>query len=58
VKALDYLIARLREPTTASGISGLAVLIGAPPGTFEVLTQFLVSLGSLLAIVLPERGRS
>lgn len=46
---------RLREPSTMAGISALAVLFGVPPGTLELVTQVVVGVAGLAAIVLPEQ---
>jgi hypothetical protein len=56
---MDFIINRLREPSTWSGIAALAVALGMgiPPGTVEAITQVGVGLAGLAAVVLRERGK-
>lgn len=48
---------RLREPSTWAGLSALAVLFGAPPGTVEVVSQVVGGVAAAAAIVLPEKAK-
>lgn len=52
------ILGRLREPSTMAGLSALAMLLGAPPGVPELAVQAVAGVAGLLAVVLPEKGRS
>lgn len=49
---------RLREPSTWAGLSALAVLFGAPPGTVEAVSQVAGGLAAVAAVVLPEKPKA
>lgn len=51
---MNMILARLREPSTMAGLSVLATLAGAPPGSVEAVGQVVAGIAALLAIVLPE----
>lgn len=55
---LDWIIARLKEPTTWIGILGLftAAGINLAPEMSNLIVTAGVSLGGVLAIVLKEKG--
>lgn len=55
---IDWLIARLVEPTTWIGIMslGTAAGISLAPELSESIVTFGVALGGVLAIVLKEKG--
>ncbi len=49
---------RLKEPSTMAGLSALAVLFGAPPGTVDLLFQVIGGLAGLAAVLIPEGGNA
>lgn len=53
-----YIINRLKEPSTWSGLGMLAVSLGlgVPPGTIEAITQVATGVGGLLSIFLREKS--
>lgn len=50
----DHLGARVREPSTWAGISILATMFGAPPGSIDLVSQVITGIAGLFAIVAPE----
>lgn len=50
----DYLLRRLREPSTWAGLSVVAALVGVPPGTVEAAGQVVAGLFALAAALMPE----
>lgn len=57
---MNFIIDRLKEPSTWSGIAAMAVAfgIGFPPGTFEAITQIGVGIAGLAGVVLREKGKA
>lgn len=53
---LTNLAHRLREPSTAAGLSVLLVLLGVPPGVPELAGQVVAGLLGLAAVLLPEKA--
>lgn len=55
---MNYIINRLKEPSTWGGLGMLAVSLGLglPPGTIEAVTQIGVGVAGLAAIFLREKG--
>ncbi|HEV2303316.1 MAG TPA: hypothetical protein VGR91_17250 [Stellaceae bacterium] len=53
-----YLLARLKEPSTAAGIGLFLATLGihVPEPTLNAAAQLLTALLGLLAVVIPERG--
>lgn len=54
MKALHYILKRLREPSTLAGLSALGVLFGLPPGTVDLAVQVAVTVTAVAAVVLPD----
>ena len=55
---MGYIINRLKEPSTWSGLGMLAVSLGLgiPPGVMEAITQVGVGVAGLAAVFLRERA--
>lgn len=55
---MNYIINRLKEPSTWSGLGMLAVSLGLgiPPGTIEAVTSIGVGVAGLAAIFLREKS--
>lgn len=51
---LNWLVSRIKEPSTMAGISCIGVILGLPPHALELGTQVLVGIASAAAILLPE----
>ena len=57
---MNFIINRLREPSTWSGIASIAVALGLgiPPGALEAVTQIGVGLAGLAGVFLAEKGKA
>ena len=55
MKTLNFIINRMKEPSTWAGIAALGVLFGLPEGTVQALGQVVGGVAALAAIVLPEK---
>lgn len=54
---MNYVINRLREPTSALGLGFLLTLLGLPAQLIDATVQAVVAVLSVVAIALPERGK-
>lgn len=52
----DFLLGRLREPSTWAGLSVIATMLGAPPGSVDLVHQIVVGVTGLASILLTEQG--
>ena len=52
---MDYFLKRIREPSTWAGLAVLGTLLGAPPGTVELVGQVVMGVGGLAAVLLSEK---
>lgn len=50
-----YVVNRLKEPSTMAGLSMLAVLFGAPPGTVDVVLQAVAGVAAAAAVLMPDQ---
>lgn len=48
------ILARMREPSTWSGLGIIAAMIGVPTGTFSLITQVCMGVAGLVAVAVPE----
>lgn len=57
---MNFIIERMREPSTWSGIASIALAfgLGVPPGTMEALTQIGIGIAGLAGIVMREKGKA
>lgn len=53
---MSYLISRLREPSTWSGLAVLFALFGVPATTIGLVQQVVGGVLGLAAILVPEKG--
>lgn len=53
---MNKILSRLREPSTMAGLSVLATILGAPPGTIDLVAQVVAGVAGLAAVALPEKG--
>lgn len=56
---MDWIIARLREPTTYGGLTTLLGVIGVTlnPELQDAIIGVCVSVGGLLMVIMREKGR-
>ncbi|MCV2361659.1 hypothetical protein LNV08_22060 [Paucibacter sp. TC2R-5] len=53
-KIAQYIAARLREPSTLSGLAAVGVLFGLPAGTVDAGAAVVAGACAVLAVVLPD----
>lgn len=55
---MSFILDRIREPSTWSGIAAFAMALGlgVPPGTVEAVTQVGMGLAGLVAVFLREKS--
>lgn len=53
---IQFIFARLREPSSLAAISALGLLFGLPPGTVDLAAQVVGGIAGLAAIAVAERG--
>jgi hypothetical protein len=51
---LQFLFARLREPSTIAGLGVLATLSGMPPDTVNLTAQVVAGVAGLVAVIKPD----
>lgn len=54
----QWLLDRLKEPSTQAGLSALGLLVGLPPGSVDVAYQVVAAGFAVAAIVRKEKGRA
>lgn len=55
---MNWLLDRLKEPSTMAGLSAVGLLIGLPAGTIDAVGQVIAGVAALGAIVLKEKQRA
>jgi hypothetical protein len=50
----NFILARLKEPSTWSALSVIGVMVGMPPGTMDLLQQIVLGGIGLAGVFLPE----
>ncbi len=56
-QVIDYLAARMKEPSTWAGIASILIafkVLPNNPGTTETITTIGVAVGGILATIFPE----
>jgi hypothetical protein len=53
---MNYILNRLREPSTYAGIMGLVIALGVqvPVALYDAVAQVLIAAAGLAAVLLPE----
>lgn len=56
---MDFILNRIREPSTWAGIASVAISLGlgVPPGLIEAAGQAVAGIAGVLAIFVRERGK-
>lgn len=54
---MNWLRARLREPSTKAGLSAIAILCGLPADLIDVAYQVVAGVLAIVAIVEKEKGQ-
>ncbi len=51
---MNYLIARIKEPSTWTALGAIGLLFGFPPGTIDAVHMLLGGVAALVGMLLPE----
>lgn len=54
---LNFVLARLKEPSTYAGLSGLALALGVSGELYTAASAALAGIAGLIAVVLGERAK-
>jgi len=54
---MNYVIARIKEPSTWTALGAIGLLLGLPPGTIDAVHMLLGGVAALAGILIPE-GKS
>lgn len=52
---IDWILSRLREPSTYAGLSGLAVALGFSDGEWVTISTAIAGVAGVIAMLLSER---
>jgi len=52
---IDWIIARLREPSTYAGLAGLAAAVGLSDPQWQAISVAVMGVAGLLAVFIHER---
>jgi hypothetical protein len=52
---VNFVLTRLREPSTYAGLSGLALAVGISTDLYAAASSALAGVAGLIAVVLAER---
>lgn len=53
---LNYIVARLKEPSTYAGLAGLALVVGITAEDWAAYSTIAIGIASGLAMLMSERG--
>jgi hypothetical protein len=56
-KNMNYVIARIKEPSTWTALGAIGLLLGLPPGTMDAMHMIVGGVAALVGVLLPE-GKS
>jgi hypothetical protein len=57
MSVVNFVLARLKEPSTYAGLSGLALAIGVSGELYSAASAALAAVAGLVAIVLAEKAK-
>lgn len=52
---IDFVLKRLREPSTYAGFAGLAAAVGVAEPLYQAISAVVMAVAGLAAVVLSER---
>lgn len=55
IPMLNFILSRLKEPSTFAGFAGLAAAIGIAQPLYEAGSAVIVAVASLVAVLLAEK---
>lgn len=53
---MNYIINRIKEPSTWTALGAIAVLFGVPAGTVDAVHMIAGGVAALLGVLLPEKA--
>jgi hypothetical protein len=54
---VQFILARLKEPSTYAGLSGLAVALGISTHMYEAAAAAVAAVAGLVAVILAEKAK-
>jgi hypothetical protein len=54
---VQFILARLKEPSTYAGLSGLAVALGISAHMYEAAAAAVAGIAGLVAVILAEKAK-
>lgn len=54
---VNFVLARLKEPSTYAGLSGLALALGVSGDLYSAASAAIAGVAGLIAVVLAERAK-
>lgn len=54
---VQFILARLKEPSTYAGLSGLAVALGISTHLYEAAAAAIAGIAGLVAVILAEKAK-
>jgi hypothetical protein len=55
---VQFILARLKEPSTYAGLSGLAMALGISTHMYEAAAAAVAGIAGLVAVILAEKAKS
>jgi hypothetical protein len=55
---VQFILSRLKEPSTYAGLSGLAVALGISTHLYEAAALAVAGIAGLVAVILAEKSKS
>jgi hypothetical protein len=53
---VQFILSRLKEPSTFAGLSGLAMALGISTHLYEAAAMTIAGVAGLIAVILAEKG--
>jgi hypothetical protein len=54
---LDYVLSRLKEPSTFAGLSGIALAFGVSSELYGAVSAVIAGVAGLVAVILAEKAK-
>lgn len=55
---VQFIISRLKEPSTYAGLSGIAIALGVSSELYSAVAAALAGIAGLAAVILAEKGKA
>ena len=57
MSVVNFILTRLKEPSTYAGLSGLALALGISSNLYSAASSAIAAVAGLIAIVLAEKAK-